>query len=240
MQANDILAIVLQSKYRTITENDWSFITNRMIGTDARWAEKASKLYKENSQCNCKFMCNTLCENYKLCMDCTADCSMGDLCKNQQFTKNKYYTFLEVLDTNSKGLGVRSIVDIDAGAFVVEYVGEVISIEEFNFRCEEQQILPMPYKTQHYSILLNNSLVIDSHSSGNIARFINHSCEPNCIAKVWVKNGRDTIGIFASKKIKSGEVLTYDYRYQTYGDDTEAMQCYCGSRKCRRWIGTCQ
>ena len=58
---------------------------------------------------------------------------------------------------------------------------------------------------------LNNQEVIDPTSKGNLARFINHSCQPNCITEKWNVLGEVCIGIFANRDINEDEELTFDY-----------------------------
>lgn len=71
--------------------------------------------------------------------------------------------------------------------------------------------------------------------SGNISRFINHSCEPNAETQKWTVNGELRIGFFCLKKINPGEEITFDYQFQRYG--REAQRCFCESENCRGWIG---
>jgi SET domain-containing protein len=58
---------------------------------------------------------------------------------------------------------------------------------------------------------MDNNEVIDPTFYGNIARFINHSCEPNCQTQKWNVLGEIMVGIFALKDIKENEELTFDY-----------------------------
>lgn len=73
---------------------------------------------------------------------------------------------------------------------------------------------------------------------GNFARFINHSCEPNCETQKWMVRGELAIGLFTLRDVKAGEELTFDYNFERYGD--KPMRCYCMSKKCRQYIGGTQ
>lgn len=64
---------------------------------------------------------------------------------------------------------------------------------------------------------------------------MNHSCDPNCQTQKWIVKGRYRIGIFTTKFIAKGEELSFDYQFQRYGQ--EAQPCYCGTAKCRGFIG---
>jgi hypothetical protein len=73
---------------------------------------------------------------------------------------------------------------------------------------------------------------------GNQARFINHSCDPNCETQKWLVRGELAIGLFALTDVEAGEELTFDYNFERYGD--KPMRCYCGAGKCRKFIGGTQ
>lgn len=66
-----------------------------------------------------------------------------------------------------------------------------------------------------------------AHLQGNISRFINHSCEPNCETQKWLIRGELAIGLFTLKDIKAGQELTFDYNFERYGD--KPMRCYCAT-----------
>jgi hypothetical protein len=80
-----------------------------------------------------------------------------------------------------------------------------------------------------------NREVIDHKYKGNLARFINHSCEPNCITKKWNVLGEICIGIFAIQDIPEDEELTFDYHFDVYS--TPLTKCLCGSKKCKGYLG---
>ena len=80
-------------------------------------------------------------------------------------------------------------------------------------------------------------MVIDASVDGNEARFINHSCDPNC--ESVIEGGR--VFIDAASRSRSGVELTYDYAYTRDGSETEEEEtglygCRCGSKKCRGTI----
>ena len=72
--------------------------------------------------------------------------------------------------------------------------------------------------------------VVDATMHGNAARFINHSCEPNCFSRVIHVEGQKHIVIFALRRILRGEELTYDYKFPI--EDVK-IPCLCGSENCR-------
>ena len=77
---------------------------------------------------------------------------------------------------------------------MIEYIGEVLTDDESNRRLEDQA----KRNDMHlFHMELDNDRVIDARYKGNVARFINHSCAPNCELQRWSVNGFTRIGIFA-------------------------------------------
>ncbi|XP_003371827.1 histone-lysine N-methyltransferase, H3 lysine-36 specific [Trichinella spiralis] len=110
----------------------------------------------------------------------------------------------------SKGIGLKARQDILKDEFIVEFVGEVITSKE-NCRRNKQQMRWA--NTHQYPMQLTSGLVIDATSFGNAARFINHSCDPNCRAEKWMVEGKHRLAIVANRDISKGEELTLDYGY---------------------------
>jgi SET domain-containing protein len=129
--------------------------------------------------------------------------------------------FLEIRQSVIHGTGGYARRDIPAGTLVIEYVGERISKEESNRRCEAEN---------EYIFTIDEQWDLDGKVSWNPARFINHSCEPNCEAE-W-DEGR--IFINALRDIKRGEELTFNYNYDL--EDYKAHPCRCGTRDCVGYI----
>lgn len=77
--------------------------------------------------------------------------------------------------------------------------------------------------------------VVDATVHGNAARFINHSCEPNCYSRVITVDSQKHIVIFASRRIYCGEELTYDYKFPIE-DASNKLPCNCGAKKCRKFL----
>lgn len=121
--------------------------------------------------------------------------------------------------------------DIKRGEFVIEYVGEVIDDKT----CEER-LWKMKHlgETNFYLCEINRDMVIDATYKGNKSRYINHSCCPNTEMQKWIIDGETRIGIFATRDIKKGENLTYDYQFVQFGADQD---CHCGAAGCRRKLG---
>ena len=112
------------------------------------------------------------------------------------------------------GAGVYATRSISKNTRVIHYAGERISNRE-SLKRELRYI-----RNGHiWCFKLTNRTVIDAGVGGNIARYVNHSCHPNC----YIDIKKDVIWIRAARNIRGGEELTYDYR--TIGDKT--IQCRC-------------
>lgn len=84
-----------------------------------------------------------------------------------------------------------------------------------------------------YMFRIDEFEVIDATTKGNQARFINHSCDPNCVSRVLLIQGHKHIVIFAQRAISRGEELTYDYKFPKEDDK---IKCLCKSSKCRKYL----
>ena len=130
------------------------------------------------------------------------------------------------------GRGAFALATIRAGTRIIEYTGERISHAEADARYDDEAM------DHHHTFLMvvNRSWVIDAAFGGNDARFINHSCDPNC--EIVTERGR--VFIDALRDIAPGEELTYDYAYEREAGDDEHAEtrypCRCGAPGCRRTI----
>ncbi|XP_041373736.1 uncharacterized protein LOC121386787 isoform X2 [Gigantopelta aegis] len=111
--------------------------------------------------------------------------------------------------SNIHGRGLFCKRNIDAGEMVIEYAGEVIraSLTDKREKYYESKGIGC------YMFRIDDYDVVDATMHGSAARFINHSCEPNCYSKVINVDGRKHIVIFAGRQILRGEELTYDYKF---------------------------
>lgn len=175
--------------------------------------------------------CGEDCLNRLLMIECGPRCVVGNRCTNKRF-QNCEYAKCEVFRTEKKGFGLRAIVDLLAGEFIMEYVGEVVDPKDFRRRAKEYS----KDKNKHYYFMaLKSDQIIDATMKGNVSRFINHSCDPNSETQKWTVNGELRIGFFNKKFIAAGEEITFDYHFQRYGK--EAQKCFCEAPNCRGWIG---
>ena len=88
----------------------------------------------------------------------------------------------------------------------------------------------------YYLMDFDQQMILDA-TRGSIARFVNHSCEPNCRMIKWTVNGKPRMALFAGDKgIMTGEELTYDYNFDPYSVKN-VQECRCGSPNCRGFLG---
>ena len=138
----------------------------------------------------------------------------------------------EIRRSPIQGLGAFATRFIAAGTRLVEYAGERLTPSAADAR------YPDANDARHHTFLfaIDDDVVIDAAVGGNEARFINHSCDPNCDAviehsRIWIETIRD---------VSPGEELAYDYAYVLEERHTPAAKrrypCHCGAAGCRRTI----
>ncbi|XP_049844919.1 uncharacterized protein LOC126297780 isoform X2 [Schistocerca gregaria] len=134
-----------------------------------------------------------------------------------------------VYQSHIHGRGLFCLRDIESGEMVIEYAGEVIR----STLTDKREKLYESKGIGCYMFRIDDQLVVDATMRGNAARFINHSCDPNCYSRVVDILGKKHILIFALRRIPQGEELTYDYKFPF--EDVK-IPCTCGSRKCRKYL----
>lgn len=143
--------------------------------------------------------------------------------------RNPYF---ELRRSRIQGRGAFARRKIRKGTRIIEYTGERVSHEEADRRYDDAHM------ARHHTFLftLDKKTCIDAAVNGNEARYINHSCDPNCEAVI---DGRH-IWIEALRTIAPEEELVYDYQYEreddASDDDEKRYPCRCGSPTCRGTI----
>jgi SET domain-containing protein len=152
------------------------------------------------------------------------------------------YVMLEPFDAGPKGIGLRCMENIKAGQFVIEYVGEIISVQKVMQRLKVFAIArtracsaslmhqAREFGQHYYALTIDPNHCIDAGRMGNAARFANHSCDPNTQTMKWYArcnccvftecrsvNGESRIGLFAVKDLQAGAELTFDYNFERFG-----------------------
>jgi len=126
-------------------------------------------------------------------------------------TKKKLVAKKVSVKRSNAGLGLFADEPVKKDEFIIEYTGQTISTEESDRRGGK------------YLFEISSKLVVDGKSRKNIARYINHSCRPNCDTDV--KKGR--IFVTARRSIKAGEELSYDYGKEYVGEHIKPFGCKC-------------
>lgn len=135
----------------------------------------------------------------------------------------------EIRPSPMQGLGAFATERIPAGTRLIEYAGERLTPAQADARYPD-----VPGERHHtFLFAIDDDIVIDAAVDGNDARWINHSCDPNCDAviedeRIWIESIRD---------IEPGEELAYDYAYVLPERHTPAAKkrfpCNCGAASCR-------
>lgn len=144
----------------------------------------------------------------------------------------KQYANVAVIKTDKKGFGLRANKDLSPGDFIFEYIGEVIDERTFRRRMIQYDQEGIKH---FYFMSLTKGEFVDATKKGNLGRFCNHSCNPNCFVDKWVVGDKLRMGIFAERKVKAGEELVFNYNVDRYGADPQP--CYCGEPNCSGFIG---
>lgn len=158
--------------------------------------------------------------------ECRSNCEAGDLCGNKRITK-KQWKKVQVIDAGVKGRGLVLMENAKCGDFIIEYTGIAIKKDYLDSMFRR-------YRTERmlYIMALDNDVYIDARKKGSVARYINHSCDPNCAVHRWKVRGINRAGIFALRDIKAGEELSFDYKWKRKRGRAPT-KCYCGSSICR-------
>ncbi|KAI9143069.1 hypothetical protein BKA69DRAFT_1064188 [Paraphysoderma sedebokerense] len=191
--------------------------------------------------------------------ECNALCHCDENCPNKVVQRGRQFELQVFKCFGKKGWGVKTLEFIPARSFVCEYVGEVISHDECEKRGYEGHgtyAFAMDIARGDENLAENNIVyTIDAARKGNVARFINHSCDPNLSQYAVFIESNDVqfhrVGFFAKRDIHPGEELSFDYsgpnqakrknkgrakkRKKTVIMQDE-MACLCGSEFCRGTI----
>ncbi|KAK9511382.1 hypothetical protein O3M35_000047 [Rhynocoris fuscipes] len=166
--------------------------------------------------------------------ECSRYCCCNLFCDNKvvQAGPNKQLYIREVLN---KGYGVFASTDFSVGTFICEYAGEVIGRDEAQIRLKNSNYCKYVMQViEHWQDTIIETFV-DAYHASNIGRYLNHSCEPNCVV-IPVRIGRllPMLCFFTSKPVTVGEELTYFYCPNS--NVLSKMPCYCGSKQCLQFI----
>ncbi|KAM0325080.1 hypothetical protein ACHAQA_007619 [Verticillium albo-atrum] len=223
----------------------WTKISkNRFVGESSLYWKKNQHLSGDESKCVCKPVdgCDEDCQNRIMLYECDKNnCNIGKAhCTNRAFAAlqerkvggGKYRTGVEVIKTSDRGYGVRSNRCFEANQIIMEYTGEIITEEE----CENRMNTKYKNNDCYYLMSFDQNMIIDA-TTGSIARFVNHSCKPNCRMIKWIVAGQPRMALFAGDNpIMTGDELTYDYNFDPFSAKNVQI-CLCGEEECRGVLG---
>ncbi|KAM4697033.1 histone-lysine N-methyltransferase SUV39H1 [Rhinophrynus dorsalis] len=191
--------------------------------------------------------------------ECNSRCRCGPSCPNRVVQKGIQYNLCIFRTANGRGWGVRTLEKIRKNSFVMEYVGEIITSDEAERR---GQIYDRQGATYLFDLdYIEDVYTVDAAHYGNISHFVNHSCKPNLqVYNVFIDNLDDRlprIAFFATRTIRTGEELTFDYNMHVDPVDVEStkmdsnfslagltgsprkrvrVECKCGVNSCRKYL----
>uniref|UniRef100_A0A182QQP9 Histone-lysine N-methyltransferase n=1 Tax=Anopheles farauti TaxID=69004 RepID=A0A182QQP9_9DIPT len=156
----------------------------------------------------------------------------GELCDcNRRLCRNRVVQHgldvpLQLCYIPGKAWGVRTMVPIPKGSFLVEYVGELVTDEAANHRSDDS-----------YLFDLGNGFCIDANTYGNVSRFFNHSCQPNVTPVSVYYDHADQrfprVALFACRDIGAQEEICFDYGEKFWMVKKRVLVCRCSTSQCR-------
>lgn len=193
--------------------------------------------------------------------ECNKLCTCDETCRNRVVQHGRKVPLCIFRTSTGCGWGVKTLRKIYAGEFVCEYVGEVVTFDEAERRGKGYDA---EGRTYLFDLDFNSAdfpYTVDAATYGNVAHFINHSCDPNLgVWAVWVNcldPNLPKLALFAIKEIEKGEELTFDYMCNVSEkpkkktvinspsrqrlalsevESNSSQMCRCGAKKCRRYL----
>ncbi|KAK0089007.1 hypothetical protein PV325_009758 [Microctonus aethiopoides] len=162
--------------------------------------------------------------------ECNQACTCNRITCNNRVVQHGLTQRFQLFRTKGKGWGLRTLRHISKGAYVCEYVGEIISDSEADHREDDSYLFDLDNRD-------GETYCIDARRYGNLARFINHSCAPNLLpVRVFVEHQDlhfPRIAFFANRDIEVDEELGFDYGEKFWIIKCKSFTCTCGALNCR-------
>jgi histone-lysine N-methyltransferase SETD1 len=133
-----------------------------------------------------------------------------------------------------QGWGLFALEPISAESLVCEYVGDLVRSRVADKREVMYRARGLPHM---YLFRIGESdLIVDATMRGGSARFLNHSCHPNCRSRVVQFGNNQIISFSAVRNIKAHEELTFNYKMEFETDREKGEPCFCGAKQCLGWL----
>ncbi|XP_072967599.1 probable inactive histone-lysine N-methyltransferase SUVR2 isoform X2 [Typha angustifolia] len=180
--------------------------------------------------------------------ECWSKCGCNKQCGNRVVQRGITCNLQVFFTSEGKGWGLQTLDELPRGAFVCEYVGEVLTNMELYYRTVQST-----GNAKHtYPVLLDadwgsegvlkdeEALCLDATFYGNVARFVNHRCYDANLVEIPVEVETPDhhyyhLAFFTTRKVEAFEELTWDYGidFDDHDHPIKAFRCRCGSRYCR-------
>nr|KJB26036.1 hypothetical protein B456_004G222200 [Gossypium raimondii] len=179
----------------------------------------------------------------KVIKECWIKCGCNKQCGNRVVQRGVNYKLQVFLTPDGKGWGLRTLENLPKGAFVCEFVGEILTIPEFYARNREKHTSPVlldAYWGLKGVPKDEEALCLDATCYGNVARFINHRCLDANLIEIPVEVETPDLhyyhlAFFTTREVHALEELTWDYGidFDDLDHHVKTFQCRCGSKFCR-------
>ncbi|CAM8987959.1 unnamed protein product [Rhodiola kirilowii] len=182
----------------------------------------------------------------RIIKECWWRCHCSKHCTNRLVQRGITHKLQVFMTSGGKGWGLRTLEDLPKGAFVCEFVGEILTLSELYFRnqsslrnCAYAMLLDAGWASSK-ELTDDKALCLDASVYGNVARFINHRCTDANLVAIPIRvetpgHLYHRVAFFTSKKVSALEELTRDYGIDFADSDhcTKPFRCRCGSSFCR-------
>lgn len=136
-----------------------------------------------------------------------------------------------------QGWGLFALEPISVDQFICEYTGDLIRSRVADKREGLYEKRGLPHM---YLFRIDAEYVVDATMRGGQARFLNHSCNPNCRATIINIGNQQTISFYAIRNIKPHDEITFNYNMEIEDDKSKWERCYCGAKQCTGYINYCE
>ncbi|CAD2088787.1 SET domain protein, putative [Plasmodium vinckei brucechwatti] len=194
--------------------------------------------HKRTNEIYCDGNKNYDINDFNVLAACSGNCLCDPLKCINKFPEGLHYP-VKVVKTVDVGWDIVACSHIKANSLIMHYVGEITTRKEMISREHEYD------KKGYFNYFIETAEVdetyaddwkipcIDALFISNVARFLNHSCEPNVnVITIWRGDSYPSVGIFSSRDISPNEPLKYHY-----GINYKNIKCMCRSKKCKGYIG---
>jgi len=192
---------------------------------------------KEDSWCSCQapdtkgeIVCLENCENRAKRVECSVMlCRAGEQCGNRAVQLQTQ----PLLAVNQAG-AVVATHDLEAGSFIGQYTGQVMTRDKFEEILNNEYVLSQNLKL--HVLPLSVDLVVDATAKGSICRLASQSCAPNAEINVWKVEGIECLAMYCIKDVNVNDVITFDHSAEIEYLGT-SKRCTCGSNNCKKILG---